>query len=568
MATKKTTLANKYLNEYLKCSSSFDYFAQNYAYIEEPGGDVLLKPYQQQIELIDAILREKFILTLKSRQIGISTITKIFSAWLCTFNKNVVIGIVSKDGAEASDFARGIISILQKLPKWMAPTFVKKTERTFILSNGAKVFVSPVAPISPDKCLRGKPITFLIIDEAAFIDKIEDAWTALAPALSTSQKAARKNNIPYGTIILSTPNKTVGKGEWFYNQYQAALEGDAIFKQKTIYWGDIPELANDPLWYKNTCELLGNNPAKIQQELELKFLPAGGAFFDANTAMALQDSKTEPIEKMRIYNGEIWKFAEPNPESYYMVGVDIAPEHGHDHSAIVIFDYVTLEQVWEFRGKCKVNDLNKLVKLAIHNYPGILVIENNSYGNQVLEEMGMSEYAFAIYKHKHGHGKNLKHIPGVNTNPATRPLMIDALYDYVTEFPNSIKSQRLKMELIGLVKKKSTDKVMAEGNGYDDLALASAFCYYVRKWDPPKLISHNDQYRVTSTMKAIVDMNDNKDRRRFSNDGSEFNQFGVKKEIKEEIKKQGYVGGVVNVWDIMNLNLGNLENKNKIKKLP
>jgi len=75
---------------------------------------------------------------------------------------------------------------------------------------------SPVNPNAPDKTLRGKALTFLVIDEAAFVHHIDTAWTSLVPALSTSQMQARKANVPYGTVVLSTPNKTVGIGEWYF----------------------------------------------------------------------------------------------------------------------------------------------------------------------------------------------------------------------------------------------------------------------------------------------------------------------------------------------------------------
>ena len=66
----------------------------------------------------------------------------------------------------------------------------------------------------------------------------------------------------------------------------------------------------------------------------------------------------------------------------------------------------------------------------------------------------------------------------------TRPLMIDAMYSYICQYPEMVKSQRLSLELIGLVNK-NNGRVEADSGCHDDLAMAASMCYYVRKWDPP-----------------------------------------------------------------------------------
>ena len=201
MSKKLQGMADKYITEYLKCKSNFEYCCRKYILIEIPGKDIYLQPYRKQVELVNLIEEKRYVLVLKSRQIGISTIIQAYSAWLTIFFNNAVIGIISKDGKEATDFARAIRGMVEKLPEWMKPPrgplgrgFAKRTEQSFILTNGSKVFASPVNPNAPDKTLRGKAITFLVIDEAAFVHHIDTAWTSLVPALSTNQMQAKKAN--------------------------------------------------------------------------------------------------------------------------------------------------------------------------------------------------------------------------------------------------------------------------------------------------------------------------------------------------------------------------------------
>ncbi|MCK5609550.1 terminase family protein [Candidatus Pacearchaeota archaeon] len=498
--------AEDYVKEFLKCKHSFHYFCPKYILLELTGGDRPFIPYRKQTELINLLTQDKFVLVLKSRQIGISTIIKAYIVWLTVFHENVAVGIISKDAPEATDFARDTMNMIDKLPRWMRPTFIKRTERTFILDNGSKCYASPVNPNAPEKTLRGKSITFLIIDEAAFIYHIDEAWTSMVPALSTNQMHARQANVPYGTILLSTPNRAVGVGKWFFERYSRAISGESdSFTPFVIHWSDIKELSSDPTWYDNICKLFDNDKRKIEQELELKFLSTAGSFFDEETSIELQANNRVPIEKFKIFNGECWTYNYPQYGQHYLIGVDTAPEHGDDKSSIEVFDYETLEQVWEYQGKCKVMDFIKVVTLACSRYPGTLVIESNSYGNQVVEQMYSSEYSSMVYKEKRGM-KSSTIVPGLSTNAKTRPLMIDALYSIVTEFPKMIKSSRLALELVGLVSKPS-GKVEADKGCHDDLALAMALCMYVRKYDPPLLVDKAFGHGIAKEMNDIMSTN-------------------------------------------------------------
>ncbi len=539
-------MADEYVSEFLRCKTDFDYFCRTYILIEVPGKDVLLTPYKKQVELVNLIEKKRYVLVLKSRQIGISTIIQAYSTWLTVFYDNAVIGIISKDGKEATDFARGIRGMVEKLPDWMKPPkgplgrgFAKRTEQSFILTNGSKVFASPVNPNAPDKTLRGKAITFLVIDEAAFVHHIDTAWTSLVPALSTNQMQAKKAKVPYGTVVLSTPNKTIGIGEWYFKRYSKAVSRDDIFEPFVIHWKMIPELADDPDWYSTQCKLFDYDQRKIAQELELKFLPSEGSFFEPDTIEKVQNAVMEPTERLRLFNGEMWRFRNPVPDRYYIMGVDTAPEHGHDKSAVTVWDYETLEQVAEYQGKCKVLDFVKVVKVLATQYPGTIVIESNSYGNQVVEQLNNSEFSFMIYKEKRGKQKKTI-IPGLSTNTKTRPLMIDALYSYITQFPECVNSERLALELTGLVTK-TNGRVEADTGCYDDLALSTSCVFYVRKYDPPMMIDTQEYSTFSNDMANIISGN--------VRINSEFTNEAIMGHVKDKIDEMGGFVDILSMYE-------------------
>ena len=549
--------AKKYVMEYLKCKKSFEYFVKKYILLELPGGDELMNPYRKQLEFVDLVETKKHVLLLKSRQTGFSTIVQAYTAWLCTFHDNVVIGIISKDGNEATDFARFIRGMIEKLPNFLKPKkgalgrgFAKKTERSFIMTNGSKVYVATVNPKAPNKTLRGKAITFLIVDEAAFIDYVDAAWTSIVPALSTNQMHAKKKNVPFGTVVISTPNKTVGPGKWYFNRYLRAISGEGLFEPFVVHWKMIDELADDPDWYITQCELFDNDPKKIAQELELKFLPADGAFFESDTLEIVQNSVQKPLEKLKLFSGEGWCFQKPKKNTHYIMGVDTAPEHGEDKSAITVWDYESMDQVWEYRGKLKVMEFIEVVKAAASLYEGTIVVESNSYGNQVIEHINASPFATRLYKEKRGENTL---VPGLSTTSKTRPLMIDALYSFVTQYPESIKSERLALELTSLVSK-TNGRIEADKGCHDDVAISAALCYYVRKYDPPLLLASGS----TETMQDLEDvLNMNMGGSAMTAiDTPEDSSMGhmnavLLKRLKSQIGTDGNSEGYYNIMDIL-----------------
>ena len=55
-AAQSMVVADDYVAEYMRCKNNFHYFCATYIYIEIPGKDILLTPYNKQSELIDRTL--------------------------------------------------------------------------------------------------------------------------------------------------------------------------------------------------------------------------------------------------------------------------------------------------------------------------------------------------------------------------------------------------------------------------------------------------------------------------------------------------------------------------------
>ena len=496
-------------------------FIQECVKIPTPGGSMPMKLFPPQKKIVKSFFEDHHLISLKSRQIGISTIFQAIITYVVTFYDNVVIGVVSRDNPEASDFCRKVQNMLEELPDWLRPEFENCSIQYFILKNGCQMWASTVSLQNPEKTLRGKAISILVIDEAAFIPKVDIAWTGMSQNSSRAHLDAKANGIPYGNVIISTPNKTEGIGKWFYQMWRGAGE-DNYFTPHKIHWSEVPAYADDPNWYKERCESLNNDSAKIAQELDLKFVGTEGSLFDEKVQLQLQDRREEPIKHISIPKSKykIWQFQEIRRRNFHIIGVDVASAAGLDNSAIQVIEYHTMNQVMEFCENIGPKEFAGVVKLvSIHCPHNLIVIENTGgYGLAVIEELlDDNEMEFNLFgEYKEKKDRRVEFEPGLKTTVRTRPLILDSLYETVRENPQIIRSERLAAELLGLVNKRN--KVEADKGFKDDLALAYGFCCYVRKYCsevigysqalPDDAVTNNQIITKGEMIKKIVGMNE------------------------------------------------------------
>lgn len=502
------------VEEFIKCKNDIIYFVENYCKVPAPGGERLIKLYEPQKPVLESLVKDHHIVSLKSRQVGMSTMVQLYVCWCCTFYDGVITGVISRSSQEASDFNRKVMNLIDLLPDWMRPEFDKRTEQTFILKNGCASFSAGVNPANPSSIFRGKSLTNLIIDEAAFIPCISDAFASCAPSLFKAQQTAQMRGAPFVTAIISTPNRTTGMGKFYFDTWSRANKGEGIYKPVLIHWKDIKEFADDPNWYKTQCEILGNVKWKIDQELNCKFISGGNSFFDSDVVSELNEIDNAPVNIYVINGHQLKQWKLPQKNKFYLIGIDTASAYGSDSSTVQVVDYETCEQVAEFQSKLRVDDFCPIIEEICKIYPNNIVIpECNSYGNQLCEYLSRKG-RYNLYQTKtkskdiQQSNKRIKYRYGLYTNPQNRPLIIDALYTYVTDNPKVINSKNTALELISLTNNVH-GKIAAEEGEHDDLSIALAFCYYVRMYDPPQAIALSVNNKETMhQFVQIADWND------------------------------------------------------------
>jgi len=454
--------------EYIKCAKDPAYFMRKYCYIQHPTrGRILFNLYPFQDKILHLFRDNDYIITLKSRQLGISTLASAYSLWLMLFHKDKNVLALATTQATARNLVSKSMFMYDQLPKWLRLPALEKNKLSLRLKNGSKI----TAKSSNADAARSEAVSLLLIDEAAFIDNIEETFTAAQQTLATGGQC----------MALSTPN---GIGNWFHLTWEKAESGENSFLPIRLPWTVHPE--RDEKWREQQDSDLG--PRMAGQECDCDFLASGDTVFEPDDMKFFEETyEKDPMERRGV-DGNLWVWEGVDYTKSYMVVADVARGDASDYSAFHIFDIENCVQVAEYKGKLSPKDFgNFLVGIASEYNEALLVVENANIGWATIEAILEREYrnlyysptnqmdTVESYMHKYERDKL---VPGFTMSARTRPLVIAKMIEYIREKSVTIQSKRLMSEMRVFVWKNG--KAQAQDRYNDDLLMACATALYVR----------------------------------------------------------------------------------------
>lgn len=469
----KQTLKQVVASEYIKCAKDPVYFMRKYCMIQHPVRGKIkfdLYPFQE-----DSLLQFKdhdYNIILKSRQLGISTLTAGYSLWSMIFNEDFNCLVIAIKQDTAKNLVTKVRVMHDFLPSWLRPGVVEDNKLSLRLKNGSQV---KAVSSSPDAG-RSEALSLLVIDEAAFIDKVDDIWTSAQQTLATGGKA----------IVLSTPN---GTGNFFHRTWMKAESNENKFNTIRLHWTVHPERHQE--WRDEQDVILGKDQAA--QECDCDFISSGATVVPGELLEWFRINQCiEPVEKRGIEN-EMWIWEYPDYSRSYIVVADVARGDGADYSTYHVIDIETVTQVAEFKSQIGVKEFgNMLVNIATEYNEALLVIENANIGWAAIQPAIDRGYKNLYYTYKHEgvvdtevqlrKGYDMKDksqmVPGFTTSSRTRPLLVSKLDIYFREKAVNVRSKRLIDELFVFIWRGSRPEAQ---HGYnDDLVMAFAIAMYVR----------------------------------------------------------------------------------------
>jgi len=460
-------------NEYLKCAKDPVYFMKRYCVIQHPQrGKIPFHLYPFQEKCVTEFKNHDYNIILKSRQLGISTLTAGYSLWMMIFqnDKNVLVIATKQDVAK--NLVTKVRIMHTGLPSWLKGNTIEDNKLSLRLANGSQI----KAISSGGDAGRSEALSLLVLDEAAFIDRIDDIWASSQQTLATGGRA----------IILSTPN---GVGNFFHQQWMKAEAQENNFNTIRLHWSLHPE--RDQVWRTLQDDLLGAKMAA--QECDCDFLSSGNSVVDFETLEYYKQTHIkEPIEK-RGTDGNYWIWEQCDFSRDYMVVADVARGDSSDYSAFHVFDVETVTQVAEFKGHVSTKEFgNMLVNVATEYNDALLVIENANVGWAAIQPAIDREYKNLYYTYRNdGYTDPDVHlrktydlkdksqmVAGFTTSSRTRPLLISKLDIYFRERECIIRSKRLVDELFVFIW--NGQRAEAQHGYNDDLVMAFSIGLFVR----------------------------------------------------------------------------------------
>lgn len=461
----------KITEELLKCKKSPHYFISKYCKIQHPDkGMIPFGLWDFQKEILNDYLTKRYVMTVKSRQIGISTLTACYALWFILFNDLKSVLLIATQKTAAQLLRDKIVFAYENLPKWLQISAVENENTTFFkLVNGSWIKCAAAS----ERAVRGEAVSLLVFDEAAFIEHMDVLWTAARPTVSHGGKV----------FVLSSPG---GEGNWFHTEVEKSRRGDGLFLLREIMWYLVP--TRDAAWEAE--ERKSMSAAQFAQEYECSFLASGSTVVGMEVLNKISENVVEP----RYIGGidqclHIWE--EFILGATYFMTVDVARGDSTDYSVANVFRVrgTKFEQVAEYRGKIPLDQFTTLIQDLGLQYGGCLIVgENNNIGNHVMLVLKGKKYPKIFYGKREWDPDEMYDIyrnyefdpgynPGIYTTSANRPVFVKTMEEALRLGKAVIRSKRLADELRTFVW--YNGKPQASGANNDDMVMTLCFASWI-----------------------------------------------------------------------------------------
>jgi hypothetical protein len=157
-------LTREQINEVIKCCdpvTGYYYWMTNYFYIQHPTkGQLLYKPYDFQIQLIDNYHNNRFSISMLARQMGKTTCAAGYLLWYAMFNTDKTILIAAHQYSGAQEIMQRIRYAYEMCPLWLKPGAEAYNQGNIDLENKSRI----VARATTEKTGRGMSLSCLAVE--------------------------------------------------------------------------------------------------------------------------------------------------------------------------------------------------------------------------------------------------------------------------------------------------------------------------------------------------------------------------------------------------------------------
>ena len=350
--------------EFIKCAKDPTYFAEKYIQIVHVDhGLIPISLYDYQKEIVEKITNNRRVTVVTSRQAGKTTTAVAVILHYVIFNEHKTCALLANKGDAAREILDRIKIAYEALPKWLQQGVIEWNKGSVEFENGCKI----IAGATSSSAIRGKSISFLYIDETAFVENWDEFFASVFPTISSGETTKM--------LYTSTPNGL----NHFYKTCEGAKENINGFEYVEVPWQRVP--GRDDKWKKETLAAMDNDTQKFTQEFECGFLGSSGTLIEGSKLKSMvMRNPVHETKTLKMYES-------PEEEKVYVLVADVSRGKGLDYSAFTVVDVTTTpyKQVCTFRDNMTTPmDYAEIIYRVISNYNNCYVlIEINDIGEQV-----------------------------------------------------------------------------------------------------------------------------------------------------------------------------------------
>ena len=322
--------------EWRRCAADKHYFIQNYVYIQvqakwDTRGRTKFDLFDYQREALDTWNSNRFVVIVKARQLGFTTLAMADVLWHCLFQPGSNLLLVSKNQDSANKNLGMVKFMYQFLPEWMkerGPSMTKAAEYKleYEFPDGMKCQVKSFA--GTETAGAGETATMVVLDEFALMDDPANTYRTIMPTTDAGGRL----------IIISTAR---GAYNQFAKIYKSAKAKQNQFVALFQPWNASRLITEKE--YEDKRREFAANPWEFYSEYPSNdveaFRESGNPRFvnlphDVEAPL-YQGFLRESIDGLTFdvnEEGPVHILEYPDPGSTYYIGADPAQGRGGDYS--------------------------------------------------------------------------------------------------------------------------------------------------------------------------------------------------------------------------------------------
>ena len=130
----------------MKCATDPVHFMKKYCFIQHPQrGRIQFSLFPFQEKVLKLFQDNPYSLILKSRQLGMSTLSAGYSLWMMLFSKDKNILCIATKQETAKNMVTKVKFMFENLPSWLKVEADENNKLTLRLRNGSQIKATSAA---------------------------------------------------------------------------------------------------------------------------------------------------------------------------------------------------------------------------------------------------------------------------------------------------------------------------------------------------------------------------------------------------------------------------------------